>query len=55
MPARPWRQAKRASRVKAFESCLHGSLAVVVKRQADIGLGIINDGEYGPAGETRRP
>jgi 5-methyltetrahydropteroyltriglutamate--homocysteine methyltransferase len=31
----------------AFKACLHDSVADVVRRQADIGLDIINDGEYG--------
>jgi 5-methyltetrahydropteroyltriglutamate--homocysteine methyltransferase len=31
----------------AFNACLHDSVADVVRRQADIGLDIINDGEYG--------
>jgi 5-methyltetrahydropteroyltriglutamate--homocysteine methyltransferase len=31
----------------AFIACLHDSVAEVVRRQADIGLDIINDGEYG--------
>jgi 5-methyltetrahydropteroyltriglutamate--homocysteine methyltransferase len=31
----------------AFNACLHDSVAAVVRRQADIGLDIINDGEYG--------
>jgi len=31
----------------AFEACLHDSVAAVVRRQAEIGLDIINDGEYG--------
>jgi methionine synthase II (cobalamin-independent) len=31
----------------AFDACLHDSVADVVRQQADIGLDIINDGEYG--------
>jgi 5-methyltetrahydropteroyltriglutamate--homocysteine methyltransferase len=31
----------------AFNACLHDSVADVVRQQADIGLDIINDGEYG--------
>jgi 5-methyltetrahydropteroyltriglutamate--homocysteine methyltransferase len=31
----------------AFNACLHDSVADVVRKQADIGLDIINDGEYG--------
>jgi 5-methyltetrahydropteroyltriglutamate--homocysteine methyltransferase len=31
----------------AFRACLHDSVAEVVRKQADIGLDIINDGEYG--------
>jgi 5-methyltetrahydropteroyltriglutamate--homocysteine methyltransferase len=30
-----------------FNACLHDSVADVVRKQADIGLDIINDGEYG--------
>jgi 5-methyltetrahydropteroyltriglutamate--homocysteine methyltransferase len=33
----------------AFDACLHDSVADVVRQQADIGLDIINDGEYGKA------
>jgi len=32
---------------KAFDACLHDSVADVVRRQAEIGLDIINDGEFG--------
>ena len=31
----------------AFEACLHDSVAEVVRKQAEIGLDIVNDGEYG--------
>src|ERR1700728_4542460 len=31
----------------AFEACLHDGVANVVRQQAEIGLDIINDGEYG--------
>jgi hypothetical protein len=31
----------------AFETCLHDSVAEVVRKQAEIGLNIVNDGEYG--------
>ena len=31
----------------AFRACLHDSVAGVVKTQADVGLDIVNDGEYG--------
>jgi 5-methyltetrahydropteroyltriglutamate--homocysteine methyltransferase len=31
----------------AFETCLHDSVAEVVRKQAEIGLDIVNDGEYG--------
>jgi len=31
----------------AFQACLHDSVAEVVRKQADIGLDIVNDGEYG--------
>jgi hypothetical protein len=31
----------------AFRGCLHDSVAEVVRRQADMGLDIVNDGEYG--------
>jgi len=31
----------------AFGACLHDSVAEVVRKQAEIGLDIINDGEYG--------
>jgi 5-methyltetrahydropteroyltriglutamate--homocysteine methyltransferase len=31
----------------AFQACLHDSVAEVVRQQADIGLDIVNDGEYG--------
>jgi methionine synthase II (cobalamin-independent) len=31
----------------AFGACLHDSVADVVRQQANIGLDIINDGEYG--------
>jgi 5-methyltetrahydropteroyltriglutamate--homocysteine methyltransferase len=31
----------------AFNACLHDSVAEVVRKQADIGLDIVNDGEYG--------
>ena len=31
----------------AFRACLHDSVAAVVRKQAEIGLDIINDGEYG--------
>jgi 5-methyltetrahydropteroyltriglutamate--homocysteine methyltransferase len=31
----------------AFDACLHDCVADVVRRQADIGLDIVNDGEYG--------
>jgi 5-methyltetrahydropteroyltriglutamate--homocysteine methyltransferase len=31
----------------AFENCLHHSVAEVVRKQAEFGLDIINDGEYG--------
>src|SRR5271163_484493 len=30
-----------------FNACLHDSVAEVVRKQAEIGLDIINDGEYG--------
>src|ERR1700722_11831207 len=30
----------------AFETCLHDSVAEVVRKQAEIGLDIVNDGEY---------
>jgi 5-methyltetrahydropteroyltriglutamate--homocysteine methyltransferase len=32
---------------KTYEACLSASIAAVVKAQADIGLDIINDGEFG--------
>jgi len=31
----------------AYETCLRDSVAAVVKQQADTGLSIVNDGEYG--------
>jgi 5-methyltetrahydropteroyltriglutamate--homocysteine methyltransferase len=31
----------------AFQACLHDSVAEVVRKQAEIGLDIVNDGEYG--------
>jgi 5-methyltetrahydropteroyltriglutamate--homocysteine methyltransferase len=31
----------------AFQACLHDSVAEVVEKQAEIGLDIVNDGEYG--------
>ena len=31
----------------AFETCLHNAVADVVRKQAEIGLDVINDGEYG--------
>jgi 5-methyltetrahydropteroyltriglutamate--homocysteine methyltransferase len=31
----------------AFDACLHDAVADVVRRQAEIGLDVINDGEYG--------
>jgi 5-methyltetrahydropteroyltriglutamate--homocysteine methyltransferase len=31
----------------AFEACLHNAVADVVRRQAEIGLDVIDDGEYG--------
>ena len=31
----------------AFRACLHDSVAAVVRKQAEIGLDIMNDGEYG--------
>jgi 5-methyltetrahydropteroyltriglutamate--homocysteine methyltransferase len=31
----------------AFKACLHDSVAGVVRKQAEIGLDIVNDGEYG--------
>jgi len=38
---------KAAYNEAAFEACLHDSVANVVRQQAEIGLDIINDGEYG--------
>jgi 5-methyltetrahydropteroyltriglutamate--homocysteine methyltransferase len=38
---------KQAYDKAAFDACLHDSVADVVRHQADIGLDIINDGEYG--------
>src|ERR1700735_5292515 len=31
----------------AFKTCLHDSVAEVVRKQAELGLDIVNDGEYG--------
>ena len=31
----------------AFDACLHDAVADVVRKQAEIGLDVINDGEYG--------
>lgn len=33
--------------VAAYESCLQRSVADVVKKQVDVGIGIVSDGEYG--------
>ena len=38
---------KRSFDRAAFENCLHHSVAEVVRKQAQLGLDIINDGEYG--------
>ncbi len=38
---------KRSYDQAAFSGCLHDSVADVVRKQADAGLDIINDGEYG--------
>jgi 5-methyltetrahydropteroyltriglutamate--homocysteine methyltransferase len=38
---------KRPYDEPAFNSCLHDAVAEVVRQQADIGLDIINDGEFG--------
>lgn len=38
---------KRSFDRAAFENCLHHSVAEVVRKQAEFGLDIINDGEYG--------
>ena len=44
------RQAGRASlRSAAYEACLKESVADVVRRQAEVGLDVISDGEYGKA------
>jgi 5-methyltetrahydropteroyltriglutamate--homocysteine methyltransferase len=41
------RRDKRPYDEAAFEECLHDCVAEAVRKQADIGLDIINDGEYG--------
>ena len=38
---------KRSFDRAAFENCLHHSVAEVVRKQAQLGLDIINDGEFG--------
>ena len=43
------KQSGRAYDRAAFEACLAQSVADVVRRQAEIGLDVISDGEYGKA------
>jgi len=38
---------KRPYDESAFKTCLHDSVGEVVRKQADVGLDIINDGEFG--------
>ncbi|HKA82113.1 MAG TPA: hypothetical protein VKD43_18875, partial [Xanthobacteraceae bacterium] len=43
------KQADKAYDQAAYEACLKESVADVVGRQAEVGLDVISDGEYGKA------
>jgi 5-methyltetrahydropteroyltriglutamate--homocysteine methyltransferase len=41
------KQARQSYDHAAYESCLKNSVADVVRRQAEIGVDVVSDGEYG--------
>jgi 5-methyltetrahydropteroyltriglutamate--homocysteine methyltransferase len=43
------KQSKQAVDERAYESCLARSVAAIVRRQADAGIDVVSDGEFGKA------